>query len=63
MSNMKSEASRENSVFEDPESPDVNTGKKLPPKDVDESLGDAIDETMDEETEIPENDPARERSR
>jgi len=63
MSNTKSGASRENSVFEDPESPDVNPGKRLPPKDVDTSLGDAIEETMDEETDSPKGDPARERSR
>ncbi|MBB4004726.1 hypothetical protein [Aurantimonas endophytica] len=63
MSNIKSHASKENSVFEDPESLYVNTGKKLPPKGVDESLGEAIDETMDEETQIPDHDPARERSR
>ena len=58
-----SDASKENSVFEDPESPDLDTGTKLPPKDADESLGQAIDETMDEETEFPADDPARERSR
>ncbi|MEF2553868.1 hypothetical protein VQ042_21400 [Aurantimonas sp. A2-1-M11] len=63
MSNTKSGASSENSVFEDPESPDVNTGKRLPPKDVDESLGEAFEETMDEETDSPKDDPARERSR
>lgn len=63
MSNTKSGASRENSVFEDPESPDVNPGKRLPPKDVDTSLGDAIEETMAEETDSPKGDPARERSR
>ena len=54
---------RPNSVFEDPESPDVNAGKRLPPKDVDTSLGDALEETMDEETDSPKGDPARERSR
>ncbi|WP_370193854.1 MULTISPECIES: hypothetical protein [Aurantimonas] len=63
MANTKSEASRENSVFEDPESPDVNAGKRLPPKDVDTSPGDAIEETMDEETVSPKDDPVRGRSR
>ncbi|WP_203565976.1 hypothetical protein [Aurantimonas aggregata] len=63
MATIKSDASKDNSVFENPDSLDVNTGKKLPPKDVDESLGEAIDETMDEEGEIPGDDPARERSR
>ncbi|HEX2018084.1 MAG TPA: hypothetical protein VGO17_04015 [Aurantimonas sp.] len=63
MSNTESRVSRENSAFKHPEPEDLDTGKKLPPKDADESLGEAIDGTMEEETDLPDGDPARERSR
>ena len=63
MPKSQSKVSKENSVFENRQPEDLNTGKELRPKDVDESLGEAIEETMDEEMESPENDPARERSR
>lgn len=63
MSNTKSDASKENSVFEDPESPDLDMGKKLPSKEDRGALSHAIEKPMDEKTNTRGDDPARERSR